>query len=123
MRLRQNRLQTYNHKPAIPAKDEEGNVYTEYGLPTEFDAEVWLGGGKLQAEMYGLRLPYIRNIRIDASYDIVTDGRGRMSYKLNGTTFQEGDGICLYIPKNQDPDYKIVAIRPYRYLTLEVEKI
>lgn len=123
MRLKRNRLKTYSHRKAIPAKDNEGNSYAEYGLPSSFEAEVWLAGGKLQAEIYGQRLPYIRNCRIDGDYEIVTDEKGHAVYQIGSMTLQEGDGICLYVPGKHDPDYKIISIRPYRFLTLEVERI
>lgn len=123
MRLKRNRLETYSHRKAIPAKDNEGNSYTEYGLSSSFEAEVWPAGGKLQAEIYGQRLPYIRNCRIDGAYEIITDEKGRVCYQVGSMMLQEGDGICLHVSCKHEPDYKIISIRPYRFLTLEVEKI
>ena len=123
MRLKRNRLKTYSHRSAISKKDNEGNSYVEYGLPSSFEAEVWPGGGKLQAEMYGQRLQYIRNCRISAEYEVIADEKGRVSYRIGSMMLQEGDGICLNVPGDHEPDYRIIAIRPYRYLTLEVERI
>ena len=123
MRLKRNRLKTYSHRSAISKKDNEGNSYIEYGLPSSFEAEVWPAGGKLQAEMYGQRVNHIQNCRINAGYEVMPDEKGRVSYRIGYTTIQEGDGICVYVPGEQEPDYRIVAIRPYRYLTLEVERI
>lgn len=121
MRLKQNRLKLYSHRQAIPKKDNEGNSYIEYGLPSSFHAEVWPAGGKLQAEMYGQRLQYIRNCRINAGYEVLADEKGRVSYRIGNMLLLEGDGICLNVPEDHEPDYRIIAIRPYRYLTLEVE--
>lgn len=46
-----------------------------------------------------------------------------MHYILdNGTDLMELDGICLFVGENTEPDYRIVAIKPYRFLTLEVER-
>lgn len=123
MKLKRNRLKTYSHRSAISKKDNEGNSYIEYGLPSSFEAEVWPAGGKLQAEMYGQRVNHIQNCRINAGYEVMADEKGRVSYRIGYTTIQEGDGICVYVPGEQEPDYRIVAIRPYRYLTLEVERI
>lgn len=123
MRLKRNRLKTYSHRSAISKKDNEGNSYIEYGLPSSFEAEVWPAGGKLQAEMYGQRVNHIQNCRINAGYEVMADEKGCVSYRIGYTTIQEGDGICVYVPGEQEPDYRIVAIRPYRYLTLEVERI
>lgn len=123
MRLKRNRLKMYSHRSAISKKDNEGNSYIEYGLPSSFHAEVWPAGGKLQAEMYGQRVNHIQNCRINAGYEVLTDEKGRVSYWIGNMEIREGDGICVYVPGEQEPDYRIVAIRPYRYLTLEVERI
>ena len=123
MRLKQSRLKLYSHRQAIPKKDNEGNSYTEYGLPSSFEAEVWPAGGKLQAEMYGQRVNNIKNCRINAGYEVMADEKGRVSYRIGSMTLREGDGICLNVPEDHEPDYRIIAIRPYRYLILEVERI
>lgn len=123
MRLKRNRLKTYSHRQVIPKKDNEGNSYTEYGLPSSFQAEVWPAGGKLQAEMYGQRAIHIQNCRINAGYEVLADEKGRVSYQVGNMTIREGDGVCLNVPEDHEPDYRIIAIRPYRYLTLEVEHI
>lgn len=124
MRLKRNRLRTYYHKPAAPKKDGEGGSYTEYGSPAPFEAEHWTAGGKLQAEMYGVRLPNIRSLRMQGKYMELREEDGRLMYALDGgPAFAVGDGVCLYNSSDQEPDYKVVAIYPYRFLTLEVERI
>lgn len=122
MRLKQSRLQTCHHRAAQSKKDGEGNSYVEYGSPHSFDAEVWPAGGKIQAEMYGQRLPYIRNCKVDGDYHEVYEA-GRTCYCLGDMVLYEGDGICLNVPRNHEPDYRIIAIRPCRHLTMEIEKI
>jgi hypothetical protein len=58
------------------------------------------------------------------SYKIQTDEKGRLHYILeDGTDIEERDGICLYVAADQLPDYRIISIKPYRFLTMEVEKI
>ncbi len=73
--------------------------------------------------MYGQRVNHIQNCRINARYEVIADEKGRVSYRIGSMTLQEGDGICLNVPEDHEPDYRIIAIRPYRYLTLEVERI
>ena len=52
------------------------------------------------------------------------DEKGRMHYILeNGTDIQESDGICLFVGKDAVPDYRIISIKSYRMLSLEVEKL
>lgn len=124
MRLKQNRLKTYHHRAAIPKKTGEGGSYVEYGPAEEFKAEEWPAGGKIQAERYGIRLPIIRNVRIEGEYCEIYTVEGTLGFKMeNGPTFSVNDGICLHVPADSKPDYRVVAVYPYRFLTLEVERI
>lgn len=124
MRLKRSRLKQYYHKKRIMKKDGEGGTYDTYSSsPSVFTAEVWPASGKAQAEMYGERLPYIQNVRIDGAYTVQTDEKGIVHYLLpDGADFAESDGLCLFCGKDEEPDYKIISIRPYRFLRLEVEK-
>lgn len=122
MRLKRNRLHQYHHRQSISKRDGEGGSYTEYENALPFMAEMWPGGGKVQAEMYGTRLPNIRNLRIQGKYKEIADSNGKLSYALdNGMTITVNDGICIY--SENEPDYKVVAIYPYSFLVLEVEKL
>ena len=122
MRLKRSRLGTYQIRKAIIKRDAEG-TYIEYGPATPITAEMWTGGGKLQTEMYGNRLPNIRNLRLNGAYYEVPGINGKVTYQMrDGPGIAAGDGICIYAAADQDPDYQIVAIYPYTHLTLEVEK-
>lgn len=124
MRLKRSRLRQYHHKKRIQEKDNEGSSYTAYGEAQSFTGEAWPASGKIQAEQYGERLGYIQNIRIDGKYSVKADEKNVVHYVLeNGVDMVEGDGICLFVGKDADPDYKIISIRPYRFLKLEVEKL
>lgn len=123
MRLKRSRLQQCYHRKAIFCKDKEGSSSLEYAPAIEVLAEVWPAGGKAQAETYGTRLSYMRNIRIDEAYKVEPDGK-KLHYVLdNGADFVENDGICIYVSGECEPDYKIVSIKPYQRLLLEVERI
>ena len=122
MRLKRSRMTIYHHCKRMVAKDSEGNTYDEYGTAVPFIGESWPAGGKVQAEQYGQRLPYIRNLRIAGDYTTKTDEKGMVHYLLpEGTDIMESDGICLHT--DQKPDYRIISIKPYRFLTLEVERL
>lgn len=124
MRLKQNRLKKFYHRAAVPAKDAEGSSCVEYAQAVPFLAEEWPGGGKMQAQMYGIRLPNIRNLRIQGSYEECRTEDGAIVFRVkNGPSIKADDGICLFVQKTSDPDYRVAAIYPYRFLTLEVEKI
>ena len=124
MRQKRSRLRKYYHRGAIPKKNNKGSSYIEYGDPVAFTAEEWPAGGKLQAEMYGQRLPNIRNLRVTGDYCEVFSSGESHGYQIeNGPFFQAGDGVCLYVGPGDEPDYKIVAVYPYRLLTLEAEHV
>ena len=124
MRLRRSRVETYYHKKRVVEKDSEGSTRETYGTASSFEGESWPASGKVQAQQYGQRLNYIRNLRISRKYEIKPDEKGRLHYILeNGTDIQESDGICLFVGSDREPDYKIIYIKPYRMLTLEVEKL
>ena len=104
-------------------KDNEGNTYEDFGAALPFRAEVWPAGGKVQAEKYGQRLDYIRNCKVEGAYSITVDDKGKVLYCFDGTTLSELDGICVYAAPQVKPDYRIIAIKPYTPLRLELEKI
>lgn len=121
MRLKRNRLVELKHCPLEQKKDNEGGTYIEYGSAVPFQAEMWAAGGRIQSEMYGPRLPNIRNLRVDGTYTEQSGKNGKLSYTVaGGPTISVNDGICI---NGEQPDYKVIAIYPYRYLTLEVEKL
>lgn len=125
MRLKQNRLSEYQHRKAILRKDAEGSSYTEYGSAVPIMAEMWAAGGKKQTEMYGNRLPNIRNLRLQGEFKEIPGENGKVCYQTDqGPIITVGDGICLYAGNGErNPDYQVIAIYPYWHLTLEVEKL
>lgn len=97
---------TYYLKKKTIIEDNEGGKYQEYSEPIEIQANIYPASGKLQAEIYGERLNYILNMLYDGQESI-----------------NEGDGICVYVSKDNEPDYKIISIKRYRHLFIELEKI
>ena len=88
-------------------EDEEGGKYPGYSTEAiEIKANIYPATGKLQAEMYGERLNYILNMLYDGPI-----------------LFVEGDGICVYGPKDAKPDYKVILIKPYSHKVIELEKL
>lgn len=124
MRMRRNRVKGFYLRKRISKKDSEGSTYEEWDAAIPFMGESWPASGKVQAQEYGERISYIQNIRIEGAYEIKADEKGMVAYDFgNGLTVQEADGICLYTGAEQQPDYKIIAIKPYKPLKLEVERI
>lgn len=122
MRMRKNRVQKFSLRNRITEKDREGITVEKWGPDAEIPGELWPAGGKVQAEVYGQRLAYILNGKIQGDYTIAVDEKGGISYQFNGFSVREGDGICFHVPAQSDPDYKIISIKPYRPLYMELEK-
>ena len=84
--------------------------------------QVWPAGGKVQTEQYGDRVSYIFNCRVEGKYSPVVDKDG-LVYQFEGFYLREKDGICLYASPDSPPDYRIIAVKPYQPLYMEVERI
>ena len=124
MRMKQSRIKTYFLRKAITVKDGEGCTSIDYSKAIAFQGECWPAGGKVQAKLYGNRLSYIRNVKVDGRYNVTSDEKGMSHYIFeNGLDIIENDGVCLYVSKDAIPDYKIISIKPYQPLVLEVERI
>lgn len=124
MRMKRSRVKKYYLRKRETLKDGQGGTYEEYMDPVEWSGEVWAAGGEVQVKMYGEKLSYIRNVKIEGKYKIVTDEKNRLHYVFeNGLDVAESDGMCLYVPGESKPDYKIISIKPYQPLRLECEKI
>ena len=122
MRLKRKRLRTIFLRPAGGQKDSEGNSFITYESASELEVEAWPAGGKVQSERYGQRLPNIRNIRMEGRYQ-ETEKEGRLVFELeNGIVLAANDGICFAVDAEEEPDYQIIGIYPYHFLTLEIER-
>lgn len=120
MRIRRSRLNNYLLFKRVIEKDNEGNTSESYKDPRIINMVVWSAGGKVQAEQYGKLLNYVKNAKVDGTYTI--EGQeGVLFYKFDGFSLCENDGIALY--SKDKPDYKIIAIKPYKTLYMELQKL
>lgn len=112
---------TFKAFPHQSIKDAEGGSYDDYGDPFTITAEMFAAGGRTQAELYGQRLPNIRNLLLRESYKEISGENGKLQYEVDGNILSIGTGIG--INRDTEPDYEIVAIYPYSRLMIEVEKL
>jgi hypothetical protein len=106
-RLRQRDLKQYTVKRPISMKDPDGTTYTDWALQGHIiKANIKPAGGKLMAEMYGERLAYMLS-----------------AYAEIGTDIKESDGICVFVSSDKEPDYRVVAVRPWSHMVLDLEKV
>lgn len=125
MRLKRSELKELYFRKRTVTKDAEGGTEETFGQPELFKGILWPAGGKVQAAMYGEKLPYMFNIKVDGKYGYRRVD-GRLQYVLeNGIAIMELDGVSLSAEPADtgQPDYQIIAIRPYEHLQLEVEQI
>lgn len=105
--MRVRNKQKYHLKRKTVIEDDEGGKYPGYSeTPIEIEANIWPASGKLQAEIYGERLNYISNMLYDGNEELI-----------------EGDGICVMVGASNQPDYRIISIKPYSHKLIELEKI
>lgn len=90
MRMRKSLKKTCNLRKRSTAKNNEGGSVVTYANPVEIEATIWSAGGKAQMEMYGERLPYIKNMQYEGPEEI-----------------KEFDGVCVNIPGTEKPDYEV----------------
>ncbi len=122
MRMKHSRKRRIAFRNRNVSKDREGVPVISYDEPVELTGETWPAGGKLQIETYGNRVNSIHNVRLQGKYRIEVSG-GIQQYAFDGIILQEGDGVHLFTEKDSEPDYKIICIKPYKMLYLEVEKM
>lgn len=97
----------YYLKSKVIVEDNEGGKYPGYEeQATLIQANIYPASGKLQAELYGEKLNYMMNMLYDGPIHI-----------------NEGDGICVGVKATEPPDYKVVSIKRYSHLVIELMKI
>lgn len=102
--MQKKRMKKFSICKSIPYKDNEGNTISKFDDPIKDEAIIWPAGGKLQSQMYGLRVNSIIN----------------MNYYGN-LSIKENDGLC--IDSTGNPDYKVISVRKYtKFLFIEAEK-
>lgn len=111
MRLLARDLTTVYLKKHTTVRDEDGEKISVY-LPSalELKMNVQSAGGSIAVQQYGDKLPYMKSCKYQG--DKLIPGAN------------ERDGICLYVSKDDDPDYEIISIQPYRnHLNVMLEKL
>lgn len=107
MRMRKSLQKKYLLKKRTVGKNAEGGTEISYGPGISIDATIWQASGKVQAEMYGERLAYIKNMEYEGTEVI-----------------KEHDGICRSCTGATEPDYKVIAIDDtYKPIRLTLEKL
>ncbi|MEC1177621.1 hypothetical protein P9B03_03920 [Metasolibacillus meyeri] len=107
MRLRQRDLKPYPFKKFGKVTEDDGTTYDGWGDVDTLQANVQPVGGKMHVEMYGAKIKYML-----------------VAYAETVDDLTENDGLCIYVAADKDPDYKVVAIRPwYAHFVIDLERV
>ena len=99
--------QKYYLKRKDIISDNEGGKYEVFSEDAiEIEANIYPVSGGVNKEIYGEVESYI--------YNMLYDGP---------ETVKEGDGICVFVSKEQEPDYKIKSILSYSHKLIVLEQI
>ncbi|MDN6013715.1 MAG: hypothetical protein L0I12_08115 [Lactococcus sp.] len=99
MRLMKRDLITVYLRRATITQDEEFNDVIAWESPVALEMNVQSVSGAVNATIYGSKLSSMKSCKYQG--DELKEGR------------DENSGVCLYVDKDSDPDYKIKSIQPY----------
>jgi hypothetical protein len=115
----------YFLKKRLVKKGSDGERYATYSDEyTEIKATVYSGSGQMVSGQAGYVQQYQKKLLIDEPYEI-TNENGIETYWFRDRTYNmaAGDGICIYVSQEQNPDYRIIGIYPVGHLKILLEKI
>lgn len=98
MRLMKRDLITVYLRRATITQDEEFNDVIAWESPIALEMNVQSGSSAVNATIYGSKLSSMKSCKYQGNE--LKEGR------------DENSGICLYVDKDSDPDYKIKSIQP-----------
>lgn len=99
MRLMKRDLITVYLRRATITQDEEFNDVIAWESPVALEMNVQSASGAVNATIYGSKLSSMKSCKYQGNE--LKEGR------------DENSGVCLYVDKNSDPDYKIKSIQSY----------
>ena len=101
MRLMKRDLTTVYLKRIDPnnTQDEEGNDQVIYLDPIALEMNVQSASGAVNATIYGSKLSSMKSCKYQG--DELKEGR------------DENSGVCVYVGRDEHPDYKVVSIQPF----------
>ncbi|WP_270243346.1 hypothetical protein [Lactococcus lactis] len=99
MRLMKRDLITVYLRRATITQDEEFNDVIAWESPIALELNVQSASSAVNATIYGSKLSSMKSCKYQGNE--LKEGR------------DENNGICLYVDKDSDPDYRIKSIQPY----------
>ncbi|MCL6456920.1 MAG: hypothetical protein K6T85_02830 [Gorillibacterium sp.] len=118
MRLRARDKRAVHFRERIPAKEPDGTPYEDWAAEgVTIRGSLLPAGGKIMAELYGERLNYMMVLYVEHTPEAL-----QLLEQFNGQ--KKGYAACIYVPSDAaKPDYRVVAMRPWQHLVIELEKV
>lgn len=120
-RIKRSRLQTIYIRQRVMTRGSEGEPIETFEAAYEKQAEVWPAAEHRQIERYGDRITGISNVRVQGAYELNPGASEGVTFE-DGSILKPGDGICVNVPPDSEPDFRVLTITPYRPLRLEIER-
>jgi len=121
MRLRERDLKTVYIRPWSPKKDDEGCITDDYKESFGVKASIQPLSGQIAATEYGVKLQYMLQMKINNVKIVTINGKASIQGK-NGV-ISEKDGVCVYVPQSEKPDYEVISIKPWVIPVIELQRV
>lgn len=106
MRLLQRDKRKVTFMKRMDMQADDGTVYEGWGSPLQTMAAVYPAGGRVDSQIYGQRIAYMKTLHIEKAPE----------------GYAEGDGVVLN--GSDKPDYKIIAMPEYPdHAVMMLEKV
>lgn len=100
MRLRKRDLQAvYLKKQKVELDDEATEIVTYSNEPIELKMNIQAASGTVNAQIYGNKLQTMKACKYQG--DLINEAENEL------------DGICVYVDKEENPDFKIVSVQTF----------
>jgi hypothetical protein len=107
MRLLKRDQREVTFRPRQTLQEEDATTYEGWGDPQVIKGNIQPAGGRVMVEQYGDRLGYMLTMYVE----------GKPTIPANS-----GAWVFAAVDAEQ-PDYKVVAVRPWRHTVVELEKV
>lgn len=123
MRLK-NIKQYYLKNKVVHQDAREGGRYETFSAPISIMANIYIAEpGTSQPTARGIDNKDVREMLLDVDYQVQYDVLTKqVKYVFAEGALSVGDGVCVYAPPEQEPDYQIVSVAEAGHLICQLEK-
>ncbi|MGN1146498.1 MAG: hypothetical protein ACI4R5_08600, partial [Acetatifactor sp.] len=114
----------YLKNKAVEQDEREGGRFETFSAPIAIMANIYDDTGGTTPTALGVTREYKKVMLLDVPYTIQYDTDNKQErYLFNGNSMAVGDGICVYVLPENNPDFRVVSISPAGHLVCRLERI